>query len=183
MEEAGLKPRIEEAVKLVAKLGQDKLLFTETLMQRKNLHFRMAHGSKSLATEKRLLKEIKGSQKQEEEEEEESFALFCTQCEADLAYVTENLKGTTDYTKHSRYPNWWWYIARHEMKWWLQHQMPFLISKENITDRGGEIRDLECRIERCEVVLLKKADKEETANNITTNASSTLVLITELQLL
>lgn len=50
----------------------------------------MVHESKSLASEKRLLKEIKGSQKLQEEDD--SFASFCTQCEADLAYVTKHVR-------------------------------------------------------------------------------------------
>ncbi|XP_004292799.1 PREDICTED: uncharacterized protein LOC101309126 [Fragaria vesca subsp. vesca] len=233
--EPSLKPRIEEAVKVVAKMGQDKLWFNEKLTQKKldrggllylnwrkeelahsvilerkkidllelllhklrftdngyqkkpieaclsaqeikkhNLRFRMVHESKSLASEKRLLKEIKGSQKLQEEDD--SFASFCTQCEADLAYVTKHLKQIGNiYTRHSRYPNWWWNIARDEQMWWLQHRMPFLISKGDTKDREGEIRDLKCRIERCGVVLLKKADKTPIADDTNANASPTLV--------
>lgn len=53
--------------------------------------------------------------------------------------------------------------------------MPFLISKGDTKDCKGEIRELEWRIERCGVVLQKKADKTPIANNRTANANPTLV--------
>lgn len=53
--------------------------------------------------------------------------------------------------------------------------MPFLISKGDTKDREGEIRDLKCRIERCGVVLLKKADKTPIADDTNANASPTLM--------
>nr|XP_011458913.1 PREDICTED: uncharacterized protein LOC105349843 [Fragaria vesca subsp. vesca] len=134
----------------------------------------MEHGSKSLVTEKRLLKEIKGIQKQKEKD---SLALLCTQCrqcEADIAYATEHLRRTGNYTRHRMYHNWWWHIARYQKFEWVQGT--FTISRGGTKDRGGEIRDLECSIEKCGVVLLEKADKTPTANDKTGNASPTLVM-------
>lgn len=53
--------------------------------------------------------------------------------------------------------------------------MPFLISTGDTKDREGEIRELEWRIERCGVVLQKKADKTPISNNRTANANPTIV--------
>ncbi|KAK9946252.1 hypothetical protein M0R45_011725 [Rubus argutus] len=113
-------------------------------MSKHNLHFRMVHGSKSLAKEKQVLKEFKVK------EEKDCFASFWSQWEEDLVFLSENT-------------------------WWLQHQMPFLISKGDTKDREGEIRELEWRIERCGVVLQKKADKTPISNNRTANANPTIV--------
>ncbi|KAH0990193.1 hypothetical protein GBA52_001676 [Prunus armeniaca] len=63
-EELNLKARIEEAEKLLAKIRQDKLELAEDIAQRVKLNFRMGHGTKSLAKEKQLLKQINVSQKE-----------------------------------------------------------------------------------------------------------------------
>lgn len=51
------------------------------------LHFRMVHGSKRLAKEKQLLKEIKVSHQQQQQD---TFALFWTQLEGHLSF-SENV--------------------------------------------------------------------------------------------
>lgn len=136
-------------------------------MSKHNLHFRMVHGSKSLAKEKQVLKEFKVK------EEKDCFASFWSQWEEDLVFLSENT-GTSIYR---RYQNGTVHIDLHTLKqtWWLQHQMPFLISKGDTKDREGEIRELEWRIERCGVVLQKKADKTPISNNRTANANPTIV--------
>lgn len=57
-----------------------------------NLHFRMVHGSKSLAKEKQLLKEIKVK------EEKDSFASFWSQWEEDLVFLSENVRLKIEFT-------------------------------------------------------------------------------------
>lgn len=52
--------------------------------------------------------------------------------------------------------------------------MPFLISKGDTKDREGEIRELECRIKSCGIVLVRKADKPPIAKN-NANAGPTFV--------
>ncbi|KAL6208038.1 hypothetical protein ACLB2K_018990 [Fragaria x ananassa] len=137
-----------------------KLCLSAQEMSKHNLHFRMEHGSKSLVKEKRLLKEMKLSQK----EAEDGFASFWTQWEDDFTNASENI------IRYRRYGNGIVCINLHTLKqtWWLQHQMPFLISKGDIKDREGDIRELEWRIETCGVglpLLQKKADKTLLAFN------------------
>ncbi|KAK9946251.1 hypothetical protein M0R45_011725 [Rubus argutus] len=147
-------------------------------MSKHNLHFRMVHGSKSLAKEKQVLKEFKVK------EEKDCFASFWSQWEEDLVFLSENVRLKIDFTAlktgtsiYRRYQNGTVHIDLHTLKqtWWLQHQMPFLISKGDTKDREGEIRELEWRIERCGVVLQKKADKTPISNNRTANANPTIV--------
>ncbi|XP_050367139.1 uncharacterized protein LOC126785480 [Argentina anserina] len=158
-----MKERKHYSKRICCRLQQllDKLRFSDNAYKKKTiksclsahemnkhkLYFPMVHGSKSFTKEKQLLKEIRASQ------QEDSFDSFWTRLEERLI-DSEN--------------TWYWHHLK--QTWWLHQQVSLLIlERDLVEDREGNIKELERRIEKLDIVLQKHGDETITNNTAKAN--------------